>query len=146
MTTPPLLAHDGSPSCGKTIFGVAALGVKESVLLDVSEVAGKKAIHTKGYIEDVLANLRSLASAFPETEHLCHKMRLEGFSGTMSDHTAVNTKISKELWKKDGVSADSLPDLKCSPHKSNLLDTTFKKRMGKERKERPGGKRTGKIE
>lgn len=122
--TSPLLGQDSSTSRGRNLLVLSALGTKEEgkTILHVSEVVGKDALTQARSIETMVADLKTLASMFPETASFVTSIDLSKFAGVMSDHASVNAKIVMHLNENEGI---ELVDLKCSAHKSNLIENSF---------------------
>ena len=122
MTT-PLLGQDCSSSRGRHLLSLSALGSKRegNIILHTSEIVRKDSSSQADAIQLMLEDLKSLASLFPETSSFVSSIDITKFSGVMSDHTAVNKKIVEKLRPSGG----DLLDIKCSAHKSNLIETAF---------------------
>jgi len=126
--TSPLLGQDATTSRGRNLLVLSALGKKHEgkVILHVSEIIRKDALSQANAIQTMLGDLKSLASIFPETSAFVSSLDTSNFVGIMSDHTAVNKKIVEYINESDGV---DLLDLKCSAHKSNLIEGAFLKSL-----------------
>ena len=119
----PLLGQDSSTSWGRNLLCLSALGSKSEgkVILHVSEIVRKDGTSQADTIQLMLDDLKSLASLFPETSSFVSSIDVSKFSGVMSNHTTVNKKIVENLNSSGSV----LLDIKCSTHKSNLVETAF---------------------
>lgn len=124
----PLLGQDCTSSCGRQLLVLSALGSKTEgkPIIHTSEIVRKDAASQASTIQTMLSDLKSLVSLFPETSHFVSSLNPSKFVGIMSDHTAVNKKIVDNLNEREGI---ELLDLKCSAHKSNLIEDSFLKSL-----------------
>ena len=117
-----LLGQDSSTSRGRSSIVITALGSKDQVVLGMDEHVRKDAGTQAETIKKILDDLKALAAKLPETRAFVSSLELSNFAGTMSDYTAVNKVICDKLAKTGNT---YLRDIKCSPHKSALVEDSF---------------------
>ena len=128
--TSPILGQDLSTSRGRTLLALSALGDDNGVVLSTTEIVNHSAQSQVNQIEKIIDELKTLCSQFPETSTFISSLSISSFIGTMSDHTNVNGAIMKCLNQTHGT---NLLDLKCHPHKSDLIETAFHNTLKRER-------------
>ena len=115
----PILGIDTSPSRGRTLLALNALSSGSSLMLGTSEIVYHDAGNLAKTIVEILTNLHDLAKRFPETMEFAPSASIQSFCGLMSDYMNVNSAIVRNLEKDHHI---ELYDLKCSAHKSDLIE------------------------